>query len=286
MVESIGELTSAALVQQMDTELAARAEQIHNLGRLPQLAILTDNTDHAPSQRYMHIKELTAGKVGIGIERLDIPHTDGLVDALGYRQEHGHYLDGIIVQLPLREPGRTEEVLSLIDPAKDVDGLGPDAPHMPATPMAIVRLLEHYDINPLTEKVALLGQGRLVGKPLLRYLTAQGAMNVTPFDDTSDPLEIVSGLEDADIIITAMGLPDGLTNDLFEDHRPRTLVDVGAAEVNGKVVGDISDELRASALARGWNVTPRLGGVGPVTVRVLLENTLDSAEQRLNQQAA
>ena len=134
----------------------------------------------------------------------------------------------------------------------------------------------------LSERIAILGRGRLVGWPLLTHLMSIGANKLEIFDEDSDDLEIIEGINEASVIISAMGRPGLLTPDLFEDmSKSRALVDAGAAEQGGVVMGDVSDELRDQALQNGWQITPRKGGVGPLTVRTLLTNVIRAAEDQV-----
>lgn len=279
MIEAKGLLSSSNLVSVMETNLSDRVEDLRQVGTLPNLAIFNDNLSYEPSVMYSNLKIRIAEKLGMLATLTEEPNTDILAERIKEASENDK-IHGIIVQMPSVDKDRTEELLRLIDPKKDVDGLGINAPHMPATPMAIVRLLEYYNVNILEEKVAILGQGRLVGRPLFEYCRRMHALDVMGYDEYNHPLDIIDGINKASVIITAMGLPKEITPDYFNSMEPKVLVDAGAAELGGVIVGDVSDELREAALEHGWGVTPERGGVGPVTVRMLLENTIKNAHNQ------
>lgn len=278
---SIGELHSKDLIQEMEANLSDRVQNLLTQGITPRLEILNDNPDYQPSYTYSHLKEKIAHRLGMLANITEDQNTSLIAERVRSYSELED-VHGIIVQLPLLNSTRTDEVLNLIDPIKDVDGLGPNAPHLPATPMAILRLLDYYDIDIYSNRVAVIGRGKLVGKPLIKYLVDNDAKDIHTFDETSEPLDIIKGINDAEIIITATGLPELLTVDLFNSLEPKTLIDAGKAELGTKVVGDVSEELRTQAIANGWNVAPPLGGVGPITIRLLLENTVINAESKIS----
>lgn len=276
-----GELLSAGVVAGMDADIAKRTEALRVQGVSPHLVILTDNPKHRASQTYMEMKCRRAIALGMQATRIDTPSTDTVINEIAKHNDQTG-VHGIIVQLPSSQPQRTAELTSGIMPRKDVDGLGLNADHQPATGLAILKLLGHYGVDPREEKTALLGRGLLVNAFLERYLSEGGAP-VKAFDIDSDPLEIIEGINEADIIISAMGQPGLLTPDLFtaSGSNSKTLVDAGTTEMKGVLHGDMSDELREYALSNGWLVTPLRGGVGPLTVRTLLEHTVTAAESAL-----
>jgi methylenetetrahydrofolate dehydrogenase (NADP+) / methenyltetrahydrofolate cyclohydrolase len=275
------ELRSKHLVEQIDEGIRERAERFrvqHN-GRKPTLAVLSNNGEHGPSRQYVGIKSRVGSRLGFVVHRSILAHEEALRDHIeGYNEDPN--VHGIIVQLPLKNPEATDEIVNLISPAKDVDSLGHKSPFQAATPLAIKMLLDGYGIDYLTQQVAIMGQGRLVGAPLLSLLQHSGASRVEGFDIGSSDLDKIGALNSAGVIVSATGAAGILTPGMFEDISiPRVVVDAGTAEANG--AGDVSHELRAQASMNGWMLTPEEGGgVGPLTVRALFENVAIAAEQQ------
>jgi methylenetetrahydrofolate dehydrogenase (NADP+)/methenyltetrahydrofolate cyclohydrolase len=273
--EVMPELSSQHLVEAIDVELDAR---VQNLGLQPRLAILSDNIEHPPSLMYVGIKQKVARKLGIVATAV---FTNGHAELHRNISDYNSNADyhGMIVQLPLSDHERTEEVLNKISVHKDVDGLRSDLLFAPATPLGILSLIDGYNIDYKNSCTALIGKGKLVGAPLLRLMQQRGASNIQAFDVHSTDEEVRVGLNKADIVISATGQPGLLVPEMFDElDRDRVFIDAGAAESGGVVVGDISDELRHRALQNGCLITPKKGGIGPLTVRALLSNVVQAAE--------
>ena len=180
-------------------------------------------------------------------------------------------VSGIIVQLPLVDREITEEVVSLIQPEKDVDGLSGRGRFDSATATAINWLLTGYNIDLAGKRIAVVGRGKLVGKPLISMWQNSG-LEVEVFHRGSD----FSKLKEYEIIVTATGVPDLITSEMVRSGA--VIVDAGTASEGGKLVGDISDEIRERSDISA--ITPKLGGVGPLTVGVLFENVLAAAGEK------
>ena len=201
-------------------------------------------------------------------------------------------VSGIIVQLPLIDTDTTDEIVADIPAIKDVDGLSntysdlvehedglitidnPDTREHhfdSATATAILWLLAGHNIDFENKRIAVVGRGKLVGKPLMSMWTKSGnAVHV--FHRGSD----FSKLKDFDVIVTATGAPHLITNEMI---RPgAVVVDAGTASEQGKLVGDISDEIRARNDLGA--ITPKVGGVGPLTINVLFENVIIAASKQ------
>lgn len=274
------ELLGREIAQDMDAELARRVEHYREeVGLSPMLAILTDNIAHKPTETYVNLKAAKAHQLGIGVhqERRPGQASSAMAERVAYLGEVSG-AHGIIVQLPLSQPEYTDLVTASIPSAKDVDGLGGESPFDPATPSAILRLLEGNGVDYVGERVTLLGRGRLVGLPLHDMLERAGA-EVYAFDEGSTQDEIRQGIRESSLVVSAMGRPGLVTPEWFEHvgSRVLTVVDAGTAEQDGEVRGDVSDVARDWMLERDWNITAKKGGVGPLTIRTLLENTLDAA---------
>ena len=198
-------------------------------------------------------------------------------------------VSGIIVQLPLKDTAKTDEVVGLIAAEKDVDGLAQghsdtseksvagdavaDASGSrrfeSATATAITWLLTGYNIDLTGKKIALVGRGRLVGAPLLRMWTASG-LDVTVFRHDSN----LAKLSDYDIIVTATGVPGLIKSKMIKPGA--VVVDAGTASEDGVLVGDVDEAVRERTDLAA--ITPKVGGVGPLTVSVLFENVIAAAQ--------
>lgn len=180
---------------------------------------------------------------------------------------------GIIVQLPLNDVGRTDELVNAVAPEKDVDALGEKPIWDPATPMAINWLLAGYNVDLNGKKIVIVGQGRLVGKPLAMMWLNSG-LNVETADENTEDLK--SLVQSADVIVTATGVPGLITSDMI---RPDSVVvDAGTASEGGKIVGDVAEEVRER---HDLTITPIKGGVGPLTIAALFDNVIRSARRSL-----
>ena len=183
---------------------------------------------------------------------------------------------GIIVQLPLKDTSQTDEIVSKIAPEKDVDGLATiyhetNNIFESATATAINWLLAGYDIKLQGSKIALVGRGRLVGAPLERMWKNSG-YDVTVFRSHSD----LNELKDFDVIVSATGVPHLIKSEMI---KPGTvIVDAGTASEDGVLVGDVDESVRAQANLSA--ITPKVGGVGPLTVTALFEHVLMAANNR------
>lgn len=181
-------------------------------------------------------------------------------------------VDGVIVQLPLSKPEYTEEILALIDPSKDVDALTHDTQFDSVTPTAILWLLAGYNIDLRGKDIAVIGQGRLVGKPLSDMLEASGH-DVTRCDVNTEGLRSV--VESHSVIISGAGQPNLIKNDWLQSGA--VVVDAGTSSENGQLVGDVESSARERA---DLKITPVKGGVGPLTIAALFENVLLAAARR------
>lgn len=186
---------------------------------------------------------------------------------------------GIIVQLPIEddEGKKTEgaellDILSEISSEKDVDGLAGDN-FDPATAVAINWLLAGYNIDLSKRKIAIVGQGLLVGKPLAKMWHKSGYDIVTY--DKSSSSDMVDNLSQFDVVVSAAGIPELIKSSMLK-HKA-VVVDAGTAEQGGVIRGDVSDKVRETR--KDLTVTPKIGGVGPLTVAALIDNVITSARR-------
>jgi methylenetetrahydrofolate dehydrogenase (NADP+)/methenyltetrahydrofolate cyclohydrolase len=177
---------------------------------------------------------------------------------------------GIIVQLPLDDNSKTDEIVNLVAPEKDLDGLGKDAHFFSATAIAINWLLAGYAVDLKGKKIAIVGNGRLVGAPLSRMWQESG-YDVAVID--SKHADIAGALRESDVIVTATGVPHLITTDMVAIGA--TIVDAGTASESGVIVGDVDQMVRERDDIK---ITPEKGGVGPLTVAALFDNVIQAAQ--------
>jgi methylenetetrahydrofolate dehydrogenase (NADP+)/methenyltetrahydrofolate cyclohydrolase len=187
---------------------------------------------------------------------------------------HDENVHGIIIQLPLADKTQTEMAVNAVAPEKDVDGLGNNPNFIPATAMAIDWLLVGYNVELKGKKIAIVGNGRLVGAPLNRLWLSAG-FDVSVYD--SEVTDLAGQLEVADVIVTATGVPGLVTSNMIKSGA--TVVDAGTAAEHGKIVGDLAADVRDR---KDLTITPIKGGVGPLTVTALFDNVINSARRVAN----
>ncbi len=279
-------------------ELRETIAQLQAAGkRAPKLAIVI--VGHNPaSETYVANKIKACGEVGIEAEKIafeaDITEQQLLAEVS--RLNHDAAIDGFIVQLPLPEHISETTIMSAIDRRKDVDGLTPEnvgrtVQGLPsiisATPRGIRELLAYYQIPTEGRHVVVIGRSNIVGKPIAMLLMQRPylslpSMSAASLGDAtvtichSKTRNLKSICLTADIIIVAAGCPKLLTADMVKEGV--TIIDVGINRVDGKLVGDVDFENIAPKAAY---ITPVPGGVGPMTIVSLLQNTLQAYELRI-----
>ena len=233
---------------------------------IPKLAIIVANDDPV-IDTYVRLKRSYGEEILIEVDVHKVEQTEvrALIDALNADET----VHGIIVQLPLANPDETDEIVKSIAPEKDVDGLGPDAQYVSATATAIDWLLAGYNVTLKDRRIAIVGQGRLVGAPLTKLWTIAG-LNVVTYDDTVQDLQ--TELRQADVIVTATGVPGLITASMISPGK--VVVDAGTASENGVIVGDLASDVRER---QDLTITPEKGGVGPLTIAALFDNVISAA---------
>ena len=236
----------------------------------PRLAIVTD-VENPVIETYMRLKQRYGADILIDVEIYRVPAGGALevIQELNNRDD----VQGIILQLPISNPEQTEELLESIREDKDVDGLRKKAIFQAATPTAINWLLAGYGVDLKGKKVAIVGRGRLVGAPLERMWLKSG-VDVTVFEKGDD----LSQLINYDIIVSATGVPGLIKSQMIKPKA--VVVDAGTASENGKIVGDASEEVRQR---NDVIITPKKGGVGPLTVSALFDNVITACLKIANQ---
>jgi methylenetetrahydrofolate dehydrogenase (NADP+) / methenyltetrahydrofolate cyclohydrolase len=262
------------------TEVAAK---VAAAGFTPGLAVVLVGEDPA-SGVYVRTKDRAAREAGIEARTIRLPADtgqDGLLATIrDLNADPG--IDGILVQLPLPRSIDSQAVLAAIDPAKDVDGFHPvNVGHLaegrptlvPCTPLGVIKLLRATGVEISGARAVVLGRSAIVGRPMARLLLAADATVTIAHSRTRD---LPAECRRADILIAAMGKPEMVQGDWI---RPgATVIDVGINRLpDGRLVGDVAFEACAAVAGA---ITPVPGGVGPMTVACLLENTLTAAIRR------
>jgi len=253
------------------------------LGRIPGIAVILVGEDYA-SNLYVGMKEKACVDVGFKsvVNRLDSSVTTKELLRLIEDYNKDESIDGILVQLPLPDHIDEENVLLAIDPAKDVDGFHPynvgllnigSDTLFPCTPYGVIKILQEYDINPDGKHAVVVGASNIVGKPMASLLLRKNATVTICHIRTKNICEIT---KQADILVTAAGKAHLITPEYVKDNA--VIVDVGMNRLNGKIIGDVDFE---GVRKKCSYITPVPGGVGPMTITMLLYNTLKSYKKRM-----
>jgi methylenetetrahydrofolate dehydrogenase (NADP+)/methenyltetrahydrofolate cyclohydrolase len=248
------------------------AHQVRQLraGKIyPKLAIIQVKDDPVINT-YIRLKKQYGADIGIEVEH----HTPKQAEApkLIGQLNKDESVHGIIVQLPLEDTSQTDEIVNLVAPEKDVDALGKGSKFEPATPMAIMWLLNGYNIELAGKQILLIGKGKLVGAPLEKILKDSGYKVEIVGREVAD---LASRTEKADVIITATGSPAILHPNMIKANA--VVVDAGVASEEGKTVGDLTPDVYERD---DLTITPEKGGVGPLTVCALFENVIRATQKK------
>jgi methylenetetrahydrofolate dehydrogenase (NADP+) / methenyltetrahydrofolate cyclohydrolase len=274
-----------AMAAEIRAEVAERVAKLVARGLTPGLAAVLVGDDE-PSRIYVGAKERACAEVGIRSERHELPSDASEDDLLGLvrRLNEDRVVHGILVQLPLPEQISVLAVHETLSVDKDVDALTPnsvgrlvrgEATYLPATPFGIVELLARTGIETTGRDVVIVGRGALVGMPLaimLAQKTPRGNATVTLCHTATT--DLAAHTRRADILVAAAGRPGTITADMVKPGA--AVIDVAVNRTDAGLVGDVAfDEVSEVA---GW-ITPVPGGVGPLTVAMLLVNTVAAAER-------
>ena len=260
---------------------AQRAQALTEKGITPHLAVVVVGENPA-SQVYVRNKENACLRAGIRstIVRLPESCTQEELESAVAALNADPGVHGILVQLPLPKGLDETRVLALIDPDKDVDGfhamntgrlMNGQPGFVPCTPLGVMKLLEAYEIPTRGRHAVIIGRSNIVGKPMAMLLLAADATVTICHSKTENLAEIT---RQADILVAAVGRPNFVTGDMIKPGA--AVIDVGINRVDGALVGDVNAEEAAQKAAY---LTPVPGGVGQMTIAMLLSNTLDAAER-------
>lgn len=268
-----GKKVSSEILDRITGEVA---EIQSRLGKVPGLAVVLVGEDPA-SAVYVRNKNKTCKKVGFASFEHTLPtdtREEDLLSLVGDLNRNDA-VSGILVQLPLPEQIRAQRVLEAIDPKKDVDGFHPEnlgrlvagEPALkPCTPAGILELLDYYQVPIEGRQAVVLGRSNIVGKPVAFLLLHRHATLTICHSRTRDLPEVTRR---ADLLIAAIGKPTFVTGDMVKEGA--VVIDVGINREDGKLVGDVAfDEVAPKTSF----ITPVPGGVGPMTIAMLMQNTL------------
>ena len=256
----------------------------------PGLAVVIVGEDPA-SQVYVRSKTKKFKQLNLNTESFKLPDStseDELLKLIHSLNKNNQF-HGILVQLPLPKQINSQRVLQTIDPKKDVDGFHPEnvgllsigrPRFVPCTPKGIMRILSHYNIDLKGKHVVVVGRSNIVGRPIsiLTSLKQEGSNGTTTICHSGTP-DISQFTKSADVIIVALGVPQFLTGEMLKDGA--IVIDVGINRMDAdtekgyKLVGDAHWESISSKISAA---TPVPGGVGPMTIAMLVENTVEAAE--------
>jgi methylenetetrahydrofolate dehydrogenase (NADP+)/methenyltetrahydrofolate cyclohydrolase len=263
-------------------------EEIKNLrdkGITPGLAVVIIGDDPA-SHTYVRMKEKACEEVGIYSILHKMPEDisqEKILETIEMMNKNPN-IDGILIQLPLPKHIDTNKILQAVTASKDVDGfqpfnigklsLGLDT-FIPCTPLGVMNLLEEYDIDPKGLDTCIVGASDIVGKPMMNLLlNANATVDICHIYTKN----LKEHTKRADLLIVGVGKPDLITEDMVKDGA--IVIDIGINRLeNGKLVGDVSYESVADKCSY---ITPVPGGVGPMTIAMLLQNTIKAARSRLS----
>ena len=276
-------------------ELKAEVAQLKARGVTPGLTVVIVGEDPA-SHVYVRMKGKAADELGMKSDTIRLPATTPEAELLALvdRLNADPMVHGILVQMPLPKPLSGEKVIDRIDPRKDVDGfhpvnvgkmvIGDPTGFRPCTPWGVIELLRRAGVDPSGKHAVVVGRSMIVGKPVANMLMqkAKGANATVTVCHTGTPkAELPRFTRDADILVVAAGSPESVTGDMIKPGA--VVIDVGVNRVDDpttekgyRLTGDVHF---ASAKEVAGAITPVPGGVGPMTIAMLMTNTVQAARQ-------
>jgi methylenetetrahydrofolate dehydrogenase (NADP+)/methenyltetrahydrofolate cyclohydrolase len=280
--------------EDIKNEITQQVRKMKERGeKVPHLAAVIVGNDGA-SLTYVNSKVKACERVGFESTMVRMPSTTSEAELLSKIEElnQDDNIDGFIVQLPLPDQIDTQKVIMAVDPSKDVDGFHPEnfgkmaldmTTFIPATPFGILELLERYNVKTEGKHTVVIGRSHIVGRPMSILMGRKGFPgNSTVTLTHSHTKNIAQITTQADIIITALGVPNYLKAEMVKDDA--VVIDVGitrvadeTSEKGYKITGDVDFE---NVSKKASFITPVPGGVGPMTIAMLLKNTLLAREQK------
>jgi methylenetetrahydrofolate dehydrogenase (NADP+) / methenyltetrahydrofolate cyclohydrolase len=291
-------ISGTEVAKEIRAELTERASKLKSRGVTPGLVMIRVGEDPA-SVSYVSGKEKAAEEIGVWSETIVLPESASEQELLSKVEEmnKAEHVDGILVQLPLPKHINADKVLNLIDPAKDVDGFHPinvgkmligDPYFMPCTPHGAVELMIRSGNPPEGKHVVICGRSNIVGKPLMAMLVQKNKRaNATVSVVHTGTKNMAEITRQADILVAAMGSPEVIKADMVKEGV--VVIDVGVNRVGwkpskadpNKQVPDLRGDVEFEAVKeKASAITPVPGGVGPMTITMLMVNTVVAAERR------
>jgi methylenetetrahydrofolate dehydrogenase (NADP+)/methenyltetrahydrofolate cyclohydrolase len=274
-----------AIAAKVRSELAAKVAELKAKGITPGLAVVLVGEDPA-SKVYVSMKEKACNDIGIfsAEHKLAAETSEAELLSLINQLNNDKRIHGILVQLPLPKHINTEKVLEAISPDKDVDGFHPynvgrlmvgKPTFRPCTPYGVMVMLKECGIDLGGKEVVVVGRSNIVGKPVAIMCLQQHATVTICHSKTKD---LAAKVGAADVLIAAVGVPEMIKGSWIKEGA--IVIDVGVNRVGEKkLVGDVE---YAAAFERAAAITPVPGGVGPMTITMLLSNTVESAQKQLS----
>jgi len=291
-------ISGTEVAKEIRAELVGRVSKIKERGVTPGLVMIRVGEDPA-SVSYVTGKEKAAEEIGVWSETIVLPESASEQELVSKVKEMNaaEHVDGILVQLPLPKHIDSNKVLDLIEPAKDVDGFHPinvgkmligDPYFMPCTPHGAVELMIRSGNSPEGKHVVICGRSNIVGKPLLAMLVQKNKRaNATVTVVHTGTRNMAEITRQADILVAAMGAPEVIKADMVKEGA--VVIDVGVNRVGwkpskadpNKQVADLRGDVDFEAVKeKASAITPVPGGVGPMTITMLMVNTVVAAERR------
>ncbi|GAX87426.1 methylenetetrahydrofolate dehydrogenase (NADP+)/methenyltetrahydrofolate cyclohydrolase [Lebetimonas natsushimae] len=273
-------LDGKKLSEKIKEEVKKEVEELKKEGIVPGLAVILVGKDPA-SQTYVRMKKNACEKVGMYSVVHEFPESITETELLSTIEmiNKNPNIHGLLIQLPLPKHIDTTKVLEAVAPQKDVDGFHPynmgrlveglDS-FAPCTPLGVMELFKEYNIDLKGKDVCVVGASNIVGKPMWALLVNAWATVDICHIETRD---LAAHTKRADVVIVGVGKPDLITADMVKDGA--IVVDIGINKVDGKIVGDVDFE---NVSKKASYITPVPGGVGPMTIAMLLKNTIKAAK--------
>ncbi|ARD91143.2 MAG: bifunctional methylenetetrahydrofolate dehydrogenase/methenyltetrahydrofolate cyclohydrolase [Lactococcus cremoris] len=275
-----------ALAAKMQAELKVKVDKLKEAGSVPGLAVILVGEDPA-SQIYVRNKARQATAIGLNSSVVRLPETVSEKELLELIEQYNQseQWHGILVQLPLPKHISEEKVLLAIDPEKDVDGFHPmnmgrlwagNPLMIPSTPAGIMEMFREYNVELSGKRAVVIGRSNIVGKPMAQLLMMADATVTIAHSRTKNLRELT---KEADILVVAIGRDRMIKADDVKDGA--VVIDVGMnRDEDGKLHGDVDfDEVKEVASL----ITPVPGGVGPMTITMLMEQTVRAATRKMNE---
>ena len=278
-------LNGKELAQKLQQEMTQEVTELKKKGLQPGLAVILVGEDPA-SQVYVRNKERAANNIGMYSVVYRLPETTSEADLIAKIEElnHDDKVHGILVQLPLPKHINEDLVLDTIDPAKDVDGFHPmnlgnlfaGKPTMiPCTPAGIMELIKLSGLDLAGKNAVIIGRSNIVGKPMAHLLLQANATVTICHSKTKDLPKVA---KQADVLVVAIGRANFVTADFVKEGA--VVIDVGInRDENNKLTGDVKFDEVAPLTSF---ITPVPGGVGPMTITMLMRQTIDAAKRKEN----